>query len=280
MSQPEDLEVLSKKAETVKIRWPFYREMIERLVPLLTESIKANSRVRLNKDIFQSVHKNKMFSRGKSVFRPEQVPIDVDLTQKLYLTLAERALKSSAKAGMHLKNVLSGPRDQINRLVQGVLRSDFQVIESECERYGVDPAAVKLLLRLALRPSLKVFSQTVTADMDMDKWFYGHCPVCGSGPALAQLEERTRRLYCSVCETSWPYHRLRCPFCENENQQDLSYYYVEGEKGLRMDLCRRCGRRLKTIDPRYISGPIIPILDEVVFSHLEMAMEEEMRRKR
>ncbi len=43
MSQPEDLEVLSKKAETVKIRWPFYREMIERLVPLLTESIRQTA---------------------------------------------------------------------------------------------------------------------------------------------------------------------------------------------------------------------------------------------
>jgi len=82
-----------------------------------------------------------------------------------------------------------------------------------------------------------------------------------------------------LCETAWPYPRLRCPFCENDNREDLSYLKAESEEGLRVDLCNRCGQYLKTIDLRELAGPVIVPLDDVATWHLDIIAQENLEVK-
>jgi FdhE protein len=115
--------------------------------------------------------------------------------------------------------------------------------------------------------------------MELNQWNYGHCPVCGSAPKLADLsgEGGKRSLHCSLCETVWPYPRLQCPFCENDNRKDLSYLRAENEEGLRVDLCSRCGHYMKTIDLRELPGPVIVPLDDVATWHLDLIAQKNIK---
>jgi len=84
-----------------------------------------------------------------------------------------------------------------------------------------------------------------------EKWLRNYCPMCGSGPAMAQLvgndPGRMRFLSCGCCRTRWRYSRTGCPFCEADARR-LSTLTVEGEAGLRIDFCELCKGYLKTYD--------------------------------
>ena len=82
-----------------------------------------------------------------------------------------------------------------------------------------------------------------------------------------------------MCETVWSYPRLRCPFCENDNREELSYLRAENEEYLRVDLCGRCNNHLKTLDLREISGPIILPLDDVATWHLDIIAGKNLEDK-
>lgn len=85
---------------------------------------------------------------------------------------------------------------------------------------------------------------------DRERWGRGYCPTCGALPLSAQLaspeSERPRVLICGACRTRWQYQRIGCPFCGNEAQERLSILQVDGEEGLRIDVCDACGGYLKT----------------------------------
>ena len=85
---------------------------------------------------------------------------------------------------------------------------------------------------------------------DEDTWLHHYCPVCGSGPSMAQLAGldpgRRRNLVCGYCGSRWRFGRMDCPFCEDANHHHLSALTVEGEKQFRIDYCDSCLGYLKT----------------------------------
>lgn len=100
-------------------------------------------------------------------------------------------------------------------------------------------------LASSLRPLVSAFS----AWKDDEKWLRRYCPCCGSLPAMAHLvgdePGRMRLLTCGRCATQWRYARTKCPFCESDQQKQLTIA-VEGESGLRIDHCESCRGYLKT----------------------------------
>ena len=85
-----------------------------------------------------------------------------------------------------------------------------------------------------------------------EQWMQSYCPICGSGPSMAQLvgmdPGRRRLLVCGCCRTHWQFRRIGCPFCENANDHRLSVLAIEGERQLRIDYCDSCSGYLKTYD--------------------------------
>jgi FdhE protein len=100
-------------------------------------------------------------------------------------------------------------------------------------------------LAVSLRPLVRAFS----AWKDDEKWLRRYCPCCGSLPAMAQLvgddPGRMRLLTCGRCATQWRYARTMCPFCESDQQKQVTIA-IEGEGGLRLDHCESCKGYVKT----------------------------------
>lgn len=78
------------------------------------------------------------------------------------------------------------------------------------------------------------------------------CPGCGSFPAMAQLREEAGRrfFYCSFCLDEWEGRRLVCPYCQNQEQDTLRYFTVEGEEDCPVYVCELCKKYIKTLNSR------------------------------
>ena len=107
------------------------------------------------------------------------------------------------------------------------------------------------------KPVYRVYAEKLKGKIDRDNWGKGNCPVCGSPPALGYLrkEDGKRILWCQFCETEWSFMRLKCPFCSNEDQNSLRYFFTEEKSFYRVDVCDRCKKYLKTIDQRKMPDP-------------------------
>ncbi|MGA1867241.1 MAG: formate dehydrogenase accessory protein FdhE [bacterium] len=114
------------------------------------------------------------------------------------------------------------------------------------------------VLDCSLKPSARTYGK-ICADffskMDPNDWKLSICPLCGGKPMMGEIkgEEGKKYLICSWCETVWLYRRVECPFCQNSAHDSLKYFSstdleIEEDLRLRVDMCEKCKKYLKTID--------------------------------
>ncbi len=114
------------------------------------------------------------------------------------------------------------------------------------------PAEILIfLVKNTLTPLVEKYSESVSPSIDFDRWESGCCPVCGHPPGLAELRNnssgRQRFLFCSLCHTSWPFQRLKCPFCESLEENGTEYLSFPNEENYRVDVCNVCSAFIKTV---------------------------------
>ena len=285
VSMPPSLEDIALKVKTISTRNPAYTEIVQWVGDLLSETVKTSdfSDVHLPELNVDPEDLRKACTQGRSFLKPEELTLNWEKVSILYKRLVELVGKreDGRRQAEGLLEAIEETRKETPVVMRAALASNFEAIEVSAKAFNIDSPVLALLLRLSLRPSLLIIAQAVLEHLDLSLWHHGHCPVCGSAPRLADLsgEGGKRRLHCSLCETAWPYPRLRCPFCENDNREDLSYLRAESEKGLRVDLCGRCDNYLKTMDLREIAGPVILPLDDVATWHLDIIAGKNLEDK-
>src|SRR6266540_828946 len=103
------------------------------------------------------------------------------------------------------------------------------------------------------------------------------CPRCGGMPQLAilnatgsaTLDGNNRQLQCATCLMIWPFRRVVCPSCGEEDERKLGYYRSAELDHVRVDACESFGRYLKTIDLGRL-GLAVPLVDEVAAAALDI----------
>jgi FdhE protein len=101
------------------------------------------------------------------------------------------------------------------------------------------------------------------------------CPACGGAPQLSILHAAGdadgggRLLLCATCFTAWPYRRIRCAACGEDNEHKLAYFHSPAFDHLRVDACDSCRRYLKTVDLTRL-GLAVPLVDEVAGAPLDL----------
>jgi FdhE protein len=128
------------------------------------------------------------------------------------------------------------------------------VLGAEGEFVTPNPGLLRFLgwevARALHRPVFDRFRAWRDAQTDA-AWRLDYCPTCGAHPVLALLTGREagrqRLLSCSLCGTRWEFKRIGCPYCGNDDQAGLDLVEIEGEEGLRLDLCRGCKGYVKTV---------------------------------
>jgi FdhE protein len=103
------------------------------------------------------------------------------------------------------------------------------------------------------------------------------CPSCGSKPVAAVLrgegDGAKRGLLCSVCALEWPYRRIICPNCGEEDKNKLPVYIAEKIPHIRVEACDTCRTYLKSVDLTK-DGFAVPQVDEIATVVLNLWAEE------
>ena len=102
------------------------------------------------------------------------------------------------------------------------------------------------------------------------------CPFCAGTPQLSMfrgasdsaLEGGGRALQCATCFTTWPFRRVVCTHCGEEDERRLGYFQSPAFEHLRVEACDTCGHYLKGIDLTRL-GVAVPIVDEVAGAPLD-----------
>ncbi|HUK91878.1 MAG TPA: formate dehydrogenase accessory protein FdhE, partial [Blastocatellia bacterium] len=99
------------------------------------------------------------------------------------------------------------------------------------------------------------------------------CPACGGLPQLTVLrpegEGASRWLMCAFCLREWPFRRIICPGCGEEDKEKLPRYSAEECDYVHVEACETCKRYLKAVDMT-VNGLAVPLIDEVALAVLDI----------
>jgi formate dehydrogenase maturation protein FdhE len=102
----------------------------------------------------------------------------------------------------------------------------------------------------------------------------GRCPFCGSPSAVgcrrsAESDGGARFLCCALCGLEWPFNRILCPSCFEENPQALPSFTSESHADVRLEACETCRRYVKSFDLSQDARPV-PEVDDLASIALDL----------
>jgi FdhE protein len=107
--------------------------------------------------------------------------------------------------------------------------------------------------------------------------YTGTCPSCGAKPVAGVLrgegDGAKRSLVCSMCATEWPYRRVICPNCGEEDREKLPVYKAEQIDHVRVEACDTCHTYIKSVDLTK-DGFAVPQVDEIATVALNLWADE------
>jgi FdhE protein len=161
-------------------------------------------------------------------------------------------------------------------LLKGVLE-DSTPLKELAEKTGIGYDTIIFISIQSLTPFIEKYAEKLREYIDSNVWLKGSCPVCGGEPLMGRLEEETgkRHLQCYLCRTNWEFARLECPFCDNNDQKKLHYFFDEEHKHRRVELCDQCKGYLKVIDIREVGDRFSLVVENLATLPLDVVAKRE-----
>jgi FdhE protein len=133
----------------------------------------------------------------------------------------------------------------------------------------------KFFYRVLMQPKAERFEKSAEATGPT-------CPSCGAKPVAGVLrgegDGARRALICSMCALEWPYRRVICVNCGEEDKEKLPVYLAAQIDYVRVEACDTCHTYLKSVDLTK-DGFAIPQVDEIATVALNLWADEHGYRK-
>jgi FdhE protein len=104
------------------------------------------------------------------------------------------------------------------------------------------------------------------------------CPFCSARPVAGVLrgegDGMKRWLLCSLCATEWPFRRVICPNCGEQDKDSLPVFTASDFDHVRVDACDRCKTYIKSINLTR-NGHAVPVVDELATVALNIWAENQ-----
>ena len=266
------MEKLKERIQQIKKKRPGYGEILDfyQKVKETQDEVKTSSKIKpiqLKKE-----WKELLSKEGFSLIQKEDFPVDTEASVKLFHTLCQIGKDSNphmAEEVEKIKTAIDNRKINLKKILKKGLKE--QKIEQLADEFGLDKKVFLFLIQSSIKPSIEAGVEQLHSEINPETWLKGYCPMCGSLPSLCLLKEEVgkRYLLCSYCGYQWRIDRLFCPFCNNREQESLHYFYGEGEKIHRIDLCDKCHQYIKTIDLRDMEESD-PSLENLATLHLDI----------
>ena len=149
-------------------------------------------------------------------------------------------------------------------------------LESWALEIGIGPQALVFATRNAMRVILTRRARAWKDLLEGFAWDRGYCPICGSAPIIACIEEGIPRrwLNCSCCGQAWQFSRVICPACANDNQRSMTYYFVTDTAQESTFTCENCKHYLVTLGKVGDLSEFDAEVSALSLIHLDVLMQE------
>ena len=162
-------------------------------------------------------------------------------------------------------------RFQIASARQDLLRSAWE--DGAAHTMAADPYG-RFFARVLLQPYAEYLASRADVRAEPES---RTCPFCSSWPVAGVLhpegEGAKRWLLCAICATEWPFRRVLCWNCGEENKDKLPIYTAQDFAAVRVDGCDNCHIYLKSVDLSK-DGHAVPMVDEIASVALDIWAEE------
>lgn len=266
------MEKIKKRIEEIKEMRSGYGELLDFYQKIKELQDEINASLKIEPVPLKKEWKELLKKEGFPLIQKEDFPIDLDASSFFFKKLCEMGRSANphmARQIAKIEGALCHKGLDLIKLFKEQLKE--KKIEKLADDLGVDKKIFLFLLQMSTKPSIEATVEKLTSELDPETWVKGCCPICGSLPSLSPLKEEggKRYLLCSYCNYQWRTDRLLCPFCNNNDQGSLHYFYAEEEEAIRIDLCDKCHQYIKTIDYRKLEEPD-PILEDLATLHLDL----------
>jgi FdhE protein len=217
-------------------------------------------------------------ANGFSLLSSEEISVD-PVTCTVFLDGVIEVLKSVGREGggdlAAIQDALATGKLDVATIFKAILQRQRGIISEAAESVGAPASLLEFVCETPLKVALEQLASQVPPE-EFAEWGGNTCPVCGSRAGMSELsgEEGKRFLSCSACQCRWPYRRLQCPFCGNDQAEQLSYF-TAGDGPVRVDTCKACSRYIKTRDSRMGHGDVPLDIDDVLTIHLDLLASRE-----
>ncbi len=164
-------------------------------------------------------------------------------------------------------------------LTENIASQNKEYFEELSEKLKIKKEALIFIAENLIKPILIREAQSLQGKVNDETWLKGYCPICGNEPGMARLEREVGRriLECSLCHAEWVFKILECPFCGNNEQNTLRFFFLEEGSPYRVDVCDKCKRYIKTVDERKLGEErkVILRVENVATVHLDLLAERE-----
>ena len=268
-----------KRIDLAERRWEAIQEARPDLAPALDLQRRLLTLVAALADVFATGRMPRLslppkylaakLTRGVPVLAGEPIPVPAAIIKPTLLALCNAlAAGGAGDAAAHIHEAIDSGNIEIGSLLAASLTRNQAAIRTGATHRGLAPDLVWLVAELAVGPFVHILQRTLfSAPRDdlrtaLDAWSHGHCPACGSWPALAEVVGGHRTLRCSFCSSAWEMTTYACIYCAESGEPFVTAAPDEERKDRRLEVCSACGGYLKTVDmPELSPFPLLSISD-------------------
>jgi FdhE protein len=187
----------------------------------------------------------------------------------------------SVKLPSLLMTVESKGPEALAKQAQSLLAANANMLDELLIEYWHAPSDLQFFAKAFLQPYARWLSEIGANPRDRNLGAgENRCPFCEGKPQVSVLqikesssESGGRDLICATCLTVWPFKRVVCASCGEEDPAKIGYYHSPEYDHIRVEACDTCKHYIKAIDlTRY--GFAVPLVDEVGAAALDLWARE------
>jgi len=269
------MEKRLQRLRQARERNPNYREVLDLAERMLMEKCRAREERPLSSSSIDPVKAKKHAGEGIPYLRLSEPLFDPSRVEDVFSCLLQSFRELNPARYQSLKKAMEGKNWKLDRVLGRLLQNQLSEKNLE-EELGVEGGLLFFFLVQSLKPALENMAEEWRGALKDVSWSQGFCPFCGGFPGMGEIRQEGRRfLHCLLCGTEWESPRMQCPYCRNEDQEQHTYFQVEGETENRVDVCLACRHYLKTVDSREMVGPLDFEVEDYLTLHLDHLAQEE-----
>jgi FdhE protein len=263
---------ITKTAGIIQKARPAYGALIDFYGQVFVAQAESRVHIALDPIIIDPALLALKQENGMPLIDPSQFLIDTAQAGILLETLCDLSVAHAPKlanTGEKILTALGKGKLELNPIFSALLNN--QDLEKTATLLEIPLDELTFFAFSAMAPSIQSCAVQLASYLkDAPQLKKGYCPICGSHPDVAFLDQDGKKfLMCSLCAHEWETRRMGCVFCDSMEKDDQHYFFSSEEKEYRVYLCDNCHNYLKLVDLRKLDRSFFPKLEQISTLHLD-----------